>query len=209
MAVSLDHLVWATPDLDSGVAEIESRLGTSVTPGGRHPGVGTHNAVLDMGHQTYFEVLAPDPTQDRLWSFGRRVAGLDTPGFVGWACRTDDARATAQAAKDAGLYPGMVLSMSRQRPNGTVLSWRLFEIEGSPFGRLLPFFVEWRDGGHPCDHLPDVGVRLVELQVETPDPDGLRVLLDALDVPAPTIRQGDTSRLLAMLETPAGPIELG
>ena len=209
MTLTLDHHVWATPDLDSGVAEMESRLGVTTMAGGRHPGVGTHNAVFDIGDQTYFELLAPDPTQDRLWSFGRRLSGVERPAFVGWACRTDDAQATSQKVKDAGLYPGLVLSMSRQRPDGTVLSWRLFEIEGGPFGMLLPFFVEWRDGGHPCDRLPDVGTRFRELRLETPDPDGLTTVLDALGVATPTIRQGETTRLAVTLDTPNGRVELG
>ena len=36
----VDHLVYATPDLDSGVEEIEKLLGVRATPGGQHPGRG-------------------------------------------------------------------------------------------------------------------------------------------------------------------------
>lgn len=208
-----DHLVWAAPDLDAGTAAIEERLGTRVAPGGRHPGVGTHNAVFALGDRfaddrSYFEILAPDPTQDRLWSFGRRLRGLEAPGFVGWACRTDDARATARAAKTAGLGPGLVLSMSRQRPDGSVVSWRLFEVEVHGFGALLPFFVEWREGGHPCERLPDSGCDLAELRLETPEPDALRVALDALGVAAPEIRSSETPGIAAVLDAPEGRIEL-
>jgi len=34
----VDHLVFATPDLDSTVADVERRLGVRPPPGGTHPG---------------------------------------------------------------------------------------------------------------------------------------------------------------------------
>jgi len=43
--VLIDHLVYATPDLDLGIATIERLLGVRATAGGRHPGAGTRNAL--------------------------------------------------------------------------------------------------------------------------------------------------------------------
>ncbi len=40
-ADSVDHVVYATPDLERGMEEIERLTGVSPTLGGEHPGRGT------------------------------------------------------------------------------------------------------------------------------------------------------------------------
>ena len=41
----VDHLIYATPDLDMTIAEMERRLGVKAAPGGQQPGRGTRNAL--------------------------------------------------------------------------------------------------------------------------------------------------------------------
>ena len=43
--------------------------------GGSHPGLGTHNALLSLGDESYLEIIAPDPTQPK--PDHPRIFGLD------------------------------------------------------------------------------------------------------------------------------------
>ncbi len=48
----IDHLVHAAPGLPAAVADVEERFGVRARAGGRHIGLGTHNALLALGPQT-------------------------------------------------------------------------------------------------------------------------------------------------------------
>jgi hypothetical protein len=72
----IDHLVYAVSDLRAAVADLEERLGVRARDGGRHTGLGTHNALLSLGPQTYLAELDPCP----LVIVG--LASLAVPGIV-------------------------------------------------------------------------------------------------------------------------------
>ena len=59
----LDHLVYGVDDLQKGMARFEALTGVKPALGGRHDGLGTHNAIVSLGGGAYFEIIAPDPTQ--------------------------------------------------------------------------------------------------------------------------------------------------
>jgi hypothetical protein len=61
--VLIDHLVYATPDLDLGIEKIEWLFGVRATLGGQHPGAGTRNALVSLGLGTHLEIVGPDRTQ--------------------------------------------------------------------------------------------------------------------------------------------------
>lgn len=206
MATELDHLIWAVPDLDAGVREIESRTGLRASFGGRHPGVGTHNAILDLGERRYLEILAPDPSQSRFSSFGALVRDLDEPKLLSWAVRTDDVRAASDAASRGGLRPGVVLSLSRRTPAGVTLSWRLMQIDGHDHGPLMPIFIEWRGDEHPSRHSPS-GCRLESLTLRAPAAEDLRSHLGVLGL-APEIEEAPEPGLRAVVASPKGSFPL-
>src|SRR6516225_5696846 len=59
----VDHLVYATPDLNLGIDRIEKLTGVRATPGGQHPGRGTRNALPALGPSSDLGILGPDPEQ--------------------------------------------------------------------------------------------------------------------------------------------------
>lgn len=203
----LDHLLWAVPRLEDGMAEIERLTGVRPKIGGRHPGVGTHNALLAIGDKVFLEIIAPDPSQNRFSSFGNLVKGITEPRLVTWVARTQDARRLSEEVQKNGLIPGVILALSRRRPDGTSLSWRTLTIGGHAHGPLIPFFIEWRSEEHPADISP-TGCRLTRFEIESPDARSVLSTLEKVGLHVPVIESAKP-RLRLTLETPKGRVQLG
>ncbi len=182
----IDHLVYAVPELASGVRVVESRLGVSFSPGGRHPGLGSHNALLRIGPRAYLEVVAPDPAQPKpAGGHWFATPNTDLPALVAWCARTDDLHSLA--ADPGGRLVGPVRRMSRINPGGDTVSWTLtMPLHPPPHRGAVPFFIDWGATRHPCATLPDVGVRIKNLVARSPHArivqDDLRALSVDLDV---------------------------
>ncbi len=184
----IDHIVYGASDLAAAVEELAELLGVHAATGGRHVGRGTHNALLDLGGGAYLEIIALDPEQPR--PAGPLPFALDRvhlPRLVGWA-----SRATA----------GDVQAMSRRRPDGLLLEWRLTRHVPDPDRLVVPFLIDWGGSPHPSESVPR-GVRLAELRAEHPEPAGVRADLEALGVPL-RVDEGPEPALLAALDTPRG-----
>ena len=98
----VDHLLYASADLERGMDEIESLLGVRPVRGGHHPRYGTHNALLSLGPGIYLEIIArdpdlPAPERGALFSLSPDADSR----LVTWVFRTSDIRESAQAAADA------------------------------------------------------------------------------------------------------------
>ncbi len=207
-AVEVDHLVYAVPDLDEGVRELEKRLGVRAAPGGRHEGLGTHNALLALGEEAYLEIIAPDPSQPapgRPRPFG--VDALRSGRLVTWAGRVRDLDAQVAAARNAGFDPGPVLAMSRARPDGVRIAWRL-TLRAEPAGDgLVPFLIDWGATPSPALTSPR-GATLLELHAEHPDPAAVSRALAALGASL-RVERGPAPALRARIAAPVGVVELG
>jgi hypothetical protein len=81
----VDHLVYATPDLDRGVEEIENLLGVRATPGGQHQGRGTRNALIALGPTSYLEIIAPDNGRRSSGGFLQRTRHFPARAESPWA----------------------------------------------------------------------------------------------------------------------------
>ena len=121
MISRFDHAVIAVPDIDSAI-EVYSALGFEVAAGGRHPSLGTRNAIVRFGLD-YLELLTvEDADQARArGSFGAELADfLDKAtglvGFVlasaklengdddGWRMRPPGWRTSASRTKDRSRW---------------------------------------------------------------------------------------------------------
>ncbi|MEY3494475.1 MAG: hypothetical protein RL413_1893, partial [Actinomycetota bacterium] len=169
--LTIDHLVYATPDLGHSVRRIEELLGVAPVPGGAHLGWGTYNALVGLGGSTYLEVIGPDPAQPEPTSprpFG--IDDLDEPRLVGWCASSRRPLVDVVAlARESGFDPGSIVSMSRQRPDGVVLEWSLtVASRATDTSGALPFFIDWGHSPHPSNDLPVAGL-LVDLEIFHPE----------------------------------------
>ena len=143
-ALRLDHIAYAVPELGAGIEDLEQRLGVRASPGGKHVGLGTHNALLSLGDDQYLEVIAPDPDQprpDRALPFG--LDELDGSRLVTWAAKESDLEARVAASKRAGYDPGIVLDLFRDTPQGERIEWRLTMSQTPGGDGLVPFLIDW------------------------------------------------------------------
>jgi hypothetical protein len=96
--------------------------------------------------------------------------------------------------------------MSRRRPDGTELHWRLTSPGPHPV-ELLPFLIEWAGGtAHPST-TSAAGCRLVSFTGAHPEPDAMAPLLRALDVEL-AVGPASSAALRAVIEGPAGIVSL-
>lgn len=208
MALLIDHLVFATPDLDRSVDELAERMGVRAVPGGRHVGRGTHNALLHLGGRTYLEIIGPDPHEGpatgRTLPFG--IERLEAPRLVWYAVATDDLAGTVTRARAAGMDPGEPVEMQRARPDGVVLRWMLSTPAEVPDGGAVPFLIDWLDSPHPSQDAPG-GCTLIELRITHPDPNRIRRHLEVLGGALPVVA-GEPAHLVATIATPNGTVTL-
>jgi hypothetical protein len=203
----VDHLVYATPDVDRTIEELANRLGVNAEVGGRHPQWGTRNALISLGSSCYLEVMGPDPTLSR--SGLQRPFGIDrlqTPRLASWACKSNDIEKVVEIGKRAGVALGTAQPGQRTKPDGTVLTWNLTDLQTDREGGIVPFFIDWGYSPHPAQKAPG-GCILKELWAEHPNPDRIRAMLEALEIDIP-IQHSKVARLKATVETKHGIVEL-
>ncbi len=203
----IDHLVYAARELDAAVVHLEKRLCVRAAPGGKHTGLGTHNALLSLGNGAYLEIIAPDPDEpspSMPRPFG--IDALTAPRLVTWAVKAAGIERRVEAARAAGFDPGPVIAMHRDLPGGNRLDWRLTYRQQLAGNGIVPFLIDWQPAPHPSETAPG-GCTLLSLRAEHPDPDAVLATLNALSVDL-AVTPGPAIALVATIETPRGRVEL-
>jgi Glyoxalase-like domain len=143
-----DHAVIGVRDLDSATRDYQ-RLGFDVRPGGRHTGIGTHNALIRFGLD-YLELLAPYDDPDVTQRGGRGPAMIeylrDRPGgLLGFALASNnlDDEAARPGVPELGYQVGTPFAMQRMRPDGRLLSWRILAPGAHTWRKPWPFLIQW------------------------------------------------------------------
>ncbi|MEL6861243.1 MAG: VOC family protein [Pseudomonadota bacterium] len=208
MLDSIDHFVWAAPDLDQGCASIKSLFGVSPVPGGSHSGLGTRNALLSLGTDIYLEIMAPSADLPPANSIGARLAQLEAPGLATWVRRSRDLSPLAAAAKSdhVDVTPLGPVPTERLTPQGDRLAWELLFYTEHAFGGLVPFVIDWKYCPHPSSNTPKGGT-VRDFEVQSQQAEALNELFEDLSIPQRAL-PSPTDALSLVLETPNGTVEL-
>ena len=203
----IDHLVYATPDLDLGIATIERLLGVRATAGGRHPGAGTRNALVALGPGTYLEIVGPDRTQPQpeqpRWF---RIDEIDAPRLVTWAAKVDSIDQISRKARRLGVGLGGIVAGSRRRDDGILLAWRYTNPRTVLADGIIPFLIDWGTTPHPSESAAQ-GASLITLRAEHPQPEPIRDVARRLGLSL-QIDRGSQPALVATIASLRGEVEL-
>ncbi|MDE0138560.1 MAG: VOC family protein [bacterium] len=148
MIERFDHAVIGVPDLESAMGAFR-RLGFEVAVGGRHPSLGTRNAIVRFGLD-YLELLTvEDPAVARARGpFGRELLSfLDQgSGLVGFVLAGTGLEDEVEGLRGLGIGAEGPFEMDRIHPKGGRLEWRLVLPGGSPWRKPWPYLIDWITG---------------------------------------------------------------
>ena len=205
MAATLDHFIYAGRDLDAMSAQFERMTGVAPGRGGRHPGLGTHNALASLGRDVYFELLAVDPTQkDNLdGTMGGRIEVLPSPRLFAYMLKGQDLAEQQKVLATHGITADL-FDASRTTPDGRTLKWRLLVPQANPLGDFVPKFIDWLDTPHPSTTSKS-GCTYESFEIGHPDSERLRGLLTALGANIPIVTS-DRAHFRLCIGSPKGKV---
>ena len=198
----LDHIVVATPTLETTIGEFEQATGVRPDRGGSHESLGTRNYLVTFGGGHYLEIVGVDeslPHPNGSYPFG--LDELVAPTVSTWAIHPADADATVAAAVEQGISLGSLAALSRRTPDGSLLEWRLTPPAAGP----LPFIIDWQDSVSPAVSTK-AAAELRGFSFQTNDASTLRMQLAVLGTAIHIDSTGRTSEPCLSLEVggPAG-----
>lgn len=206
--LALDHLIVVAPTLDEGVAHVRSCIDLDVPFGARHPYMGSHNHLLQLGDSVYLEIVAIDPQGARPdrprwfglddreavaaeWDAGRRLRG--------WVARTDDLDRVLEGRER--LF-GKKVSLPWTEPT---FDFAIADDGSLPLDGAAPCLIDRRGKPRSMATIADRGARLRSFSLQHPDADGVALLYGELGIDRPpSVTQGSELRFRAEIETPRG-----
>jgi hypothetical protein len=207
MSLRIDHIIYASRDLDATSRRFLDEFGLDSLVGGLHPNWGTGNRIVPLGHD-YVELLGvADPVVAGTSPIGRRhkAATADGDALQGWCVATDDLDGLA---KRLGLA---ITAGLRRLPDGRELSWRAAGLEATFAEPSLPFFIEWlvaedlHPGSGAASHrIEPVGISWVEVGG---DPARMMEWLGGDELPV-TVTPGPAGLRAVGIETSSGEVVL-
>ena len=214
MQTRIDHLIIGAATLDQGKTFVKEKLGVDIPFGGVHEKMGTHNCLMQLGEEIYFEVIAINPD-------------VEPPEFPRW-CGLDDPHVSRQLGKQPSFLTWVVgtndiekllrravfsFGGSRLLSRGN-LSWYFGLPDDGRLlaGGMLPYVIEWRTDSHPASNMVDTGCRFRGLEIHHPYPGWLRFVLESIGaadlVSIQPLQKNRSPYLVAHIETPEGKEEL-
>jgi hypothetical protein len=200
----VDHIILATPDVESTSEDLAQTLGVRADRGGRHPAWGTQNALIALGDSIYLEIFGPDPAHGAHHPRPFDLDQLHSPRLATWSAAASDLEEVVSRAKSLGIDLGSVQARSRVRSDGVELKWRMTDPFAPRCDGIVPFLIDWGKTPHPA-FTSVRGGELLRLRGTHPQPNEVRAILEALDLDLP-VANGPRPELIATIRTVQGSI---
>lgn len=201
--VSLDHVIWAVPDLQDYVARFETLTGIKPKYGGEHTNGVTANYLVSLGTCTYLEIVGPKPgvTPEMLGDRAKTYAREHVAGFA--------------LGADLDNPPGALSTLTlgprneggRNKPDGSALSWVTAGLPDFDFGEdKFQFVIEWTSEPHPATTAAE-GAEIMQLTIANPAVTGLRELVETNKLPM-VLQPAGVPNIWLTINTPRGSVIL-
>jgi hypothetical protein len=201
----VDHIVYVCDHLPTGIEYIADLFGIAPEISGKHMAWGTHNALLSLGGECYFEVIAPDPdnpVEATIFDFQNKKEDL----LLTWVYRPENIQFCYDQGHAIGVPFGKIQSGSRKKVNGSLLEWHISDLSITLADGVIPSLIDWKNSPHPAPHLPQ-GCTLKNLKAIHPDAKNIKAQMEKLEI-AFDLEMGEMPRLIAEIETPKGIVRL-
>jgi Glyoxalase-like domain len=177
----IDHIVYAVPDFDYAIHDLEEKLGIKPVIGGRHLLRGTKNALLNLGNSCYLEILAVD--HENTSFIGQRWMGMDLitqPTITRWAVQTYEIEKNSNLLNKLHQELGIPAQGERKNAEGETLRWKMTLPLPAPEIDIIPFLIDWSSSDfHPTDRL-EAGCTLSGFTLFHPNPENIISLFNSL-----------------------------
>lgn len=178
----IDHLVYCVRDLKEAIAQFENEFGISPAIGGRHIHKGTHNAIVNLGNNSYLEILAIDHSNESVK--GDRWMGIDLleeSKMTRWALKSIDLKSDVKAIQKINPDLCEISQGQRITPDGKTLKWSMSLPLSKPEVEIIPFFVDWSQSDvYPTDNLSQT-CELINVEFSHPKPKEIIDCYEELD----------------------------
>lgn len=204
---AFDHFIYGGRELEIMRRSFASLTGVESTLGGRHPGLGTRNALASLGDDVYFELLAVDPEQSLDGNMGGRLQAFAAPHLFAYMLKArGDELEAAKTVLDCHDIASDLFDASRTTPDGTVLRWRLLVPRDNPYGDFVPKFIDWLGTPHPAGANAR-GCRFESFSLGHPRAQDIAALLRELGAELP-VQYADRPYMHLKIATPRGSLVL-
>ncbi len=138
MILGIDHVLIAVEELELA-SEVYQTLGFQVLPGGKHPKMGTHNALVPLADGTYLELIGVWDMELAREASPFVVAALERENRLArFVLESDNLDADVTAIRARGFALGDAQAGERERPDGQKVAWRA----AFPTDARFPFLIQ-------------------------------------------------------------------
>jgi len=201
--VSLDHVIWAVPNLDDYVERF-TKL-TSIEPiyGGEHTNGVTANYLVSLGPCTYLEIVGPKKGA-LLADLGEQAKSYSREHMAGFAFSAD---LDAPPEMLQALNLGERRTGGRVKPDGSALSWQTASLSDLNLGKdKFQFVINWLSEPHPATTSAK-GASIIQLTIAHPQSVRLRGVVESNNLPI-VLQPAGKPNIWLTISTPNGSVVL-